>query len=938
MPKAVSTRPVPIYVWVPPAYSALYKIEVVRSSGALDDITDYILSGNLTDGATDTIGNFQFEIDNSSENYTNVWTGNEVLNFYCDYETTATTKRFRGRIEKISYKQNTVVITGRSESLSLLDVTVTKSYEAIETSAILLDLFSTYASGFTTSNVSASSTSITINWYQKPFIECVQELCRQAEFDFYIDSSLDAHYFAKNSVNNQTEAVVYDANLLEIGDFAYDRSLIKNRIIVYGADIGSLPLIYTKDDSASQIEIKELIIKDQNITTMEQAQERAEYELALSKDPPLVGDVTSIGLATLQPGERVRISSPYNNLQPSYYRVISFKHEFGDLYSTTLTIEKEPRKIFHLMKDRISNEQKRSDLPNPNEMRFSWNFDFNTDTGTHSNTEIVNGKLQIIGGGGGADPTNHADLQNLTYATSGHTGFQASGSYETANANIQIHVTGSGSPHTAAGVGADASGTASAGDSAHLSAFTHSDIALNTSARHTREHTMASASDHTDWPAGLDVTELSYVNGVTSAIQTQLDGKQASGTYVTSVTGTSPVASSGGTTPAISIPAATSAVNGYATSTQITKLDGIATGAQVNNISDANATDLTDAGATTLHKHDHGGMDGLTDDDHTQYVLRQSAANVVINDTGGDFDFRIEGDTDANLLCLDAGTDKVGIGTIAPTAKLHIKKAATNPSVDSFKLEETTTGDTGYITMGAGGSTTSGFYPFVYLVGAGSTPWGGLFEGALPVAQDAIANAGFVFRGGRVGFANLAAADAIRFQKSDGTNLMVISYDGRIGMGMASAGGVRLAVQGTGTTTGYGYYHQSSAGTANFYTQDDGVGYLRAAAWTYGSDRKLKENIVYLGTETKEIERIMQLKPAKFDYIDGVKNSLGFIAQDVQLIYPDLITNIAPDKSKEPTLGMKTTELIPYMIKAMQEQQIIIKDLIKRIEILEAVK
>lgn len=30
-------------------------------------------------------------------------------------------------------------------------------------------------------------------------------------------------------------------------------------------------------------------------------------------------------------------------------------------------------------------------------------------------------------------------------------------------------------------------------------------------------------------------------------------------------------------------------------------------------------TDLTDAGATTLHKHDHGGMDGLTDDDHTQY-------------------------------------------------------------------------------------------------------------------------------------------------------------------------------------------------------------------------------------------------------------------------------------------------------------------------------
>jgi hypothetical protein len=45
---------------------------------------------------------------------------------------------------------------------------------------------------------------------------------------------------------------------------------------------------------------------------------------------------------------------------------------------------------------------------------------------------------------------------------------------------------------------------------------------------------------------------------------------QAAGTYVTSVTGTSPIVSSGGTTPAISIPAATSSVNGYLTSTDWT--------------------------------------------------------------------------------------------------------------------------------------------------------------------------------------------------------------------------------------------------------------------------------------------------------------------------------------------------------------------------------
>lgn len=41
------------------------------------------------------------------------------------------------------------------------------------------------------------------------------------------------------------------------------------------------------------------------------------------------------------------------------------------------------------------------------------------------------------------------------------------------------------------------------------------------------------------------LTELSYVKGVTSAIQTQLNGKQASGSYLTDVTADSPLSGSG---------------------------------------------------------------------------------------------------------------------------------------------------------------------------------------------------------------------------------------------------------------------------------------------------------------------------------------------------------------------------------------------------------
>ena len=395
-----SLQRVPTHIWIPPIYDALYKIEVVGDTTT--DITDLILGGKLTDGVTETIGNFEFTIDNSAETYTDFWSNNDVSNVYINYAKTATTKRFRGRIEKVSYQNNTVRITGRSESSKLLGITVTKEYAATETSVILKALFDSYATDFTQTNINASTKSVTATWYQKPFWECVQELCHLSGFDCYIDADLDCHYYESGTVNNTTEAVVHDSNLFEVGDFAYDQSLLKNRIIVYGADVGELPLIKTAEDATSQAAygVKELIINDSSITTETQAQERADYELDISKDPPLVGDVTCKMLAVIQPGENIRISAPYSNLNPAYYKIVTFSHDFDSL-QTNLTIEKEPRKIHHLMRDRISNEQKLSETPNPNEMRYSWNFDYGTDTGTHSTTEITENVLKTDGSASG---------------------------------------------------------------------------------------------------------------------------------------------------------------------------------------------------------------------------------------------------------------------------------------------------------------------------------------------------------------------------------------------------------------------------------------------------------------------------------------------------------------------------------------------------------
>ena len=48
------------------------------------------------------------------------------------------------------------------------------------------------------------------------------------------------------------------------------------------------------------------------------------------------------------------------------------------------------------------------------------------------------------------------------------------------------------------------------------------------------------------------------------------------------------------------------------------------------------------------------------------------AGTFVFNESGADKDFRIEGDTDANLFFTDASTDRVGIGTSSPWTKLSV--------------------------------------------------------------------------------------------------------------------------------------------------------------------------------------------------------------------------------------------------------------------------
>lgn len=90
-----------------------------------------------------------------------------------------------------------------------------------------------------------------------------------------------------------------------------------------------------------------------------------------------------------------------------------------------------------------------------------------------------------------------------------------------------------------------------------------------------------------------------------------------------------------------------------------------------------NEIDITIAGASsstspggndTEIQYNNGGSFGGV----SVLTYNDSNDNLVFNEAGGDNDFRMEGDTDPNLIFLDASTDFVGIGTAAPVQKLDV--------------------------------------------------------------------------------------------------------------------------------------------------------------------------------------------------------------------------------------------------------------------------
>jgi uncharacterized coiled-coil protein SlyX len=121
----------------------------------------------------------------------------------------------------------------------------------------------------------------------------------------------------------------------------------------------------------------------------------------------------------------------------------------------------------------------------------------------------------------------------------------------------------------------------------------------------------------------------------------------------------------------------------------------------------------------------------------------------------------------------------------------------------------------------------------------------------------------------------------------------------------------------TSTSNVFQRFYINSSGTGSGQINANGAS---AAAFGSFSDERLKENIVDL---PPQLQNICDLRPVEFDYKDGSGHQIGFIAQEMQEVYPDVI---GETEGTLTVTGWSKTEA--RLVKALQEA-------IGRIEALE---
>ena len=252
---------------------------------------------------------------------------------------------------------------------------------------------------------------------------------------------------------------------------------------------------------------------------------------------------------------------------------------------------------------------------------------------------------------------------------------------------------------------------------------------------------------------------------------------------------------------------------------------------------------------------------------------------VTINDSGADVDFRVESDDNANMLFVDGGEDRVGIGTGTPSQPFELRKDQNSDTTAQIWNDTAGTGAAsalrlktnsalGIIAVQDDGYTSSGVYQADAMsIFSASTASGGLLlgtEGDYPISF----------------YQNNAKAWEI-----DSTGAIVspsFATDG-------NTDGFKIDKANEYTV----YYAQDGNGNRDFARYYNGDGYIGRVRWSGGSlsfenlsDYRAKENVVDI---TDATARLLQLKPKRYNLKSGVITLDGFLAHEVSPVCPEAV-------------------------------------------------
>jgi hypothetical protein len=135
------------------------------------------------------------------------------------------------------------------------------------------------------------------------------------------------------------------------------------------------------------------------------------------------------------------------------------------------------------------------------------------------------------------------------------------------------------------------------------------------------------------------------------------------------------------------------------------------------------------------------------------------------------------------------------------------------------------------------------------------------------------------------------------------------------------------------STTTYEAY-STGASAFRFYVGYGGTIFATSTTISAISDIRFKENVRDLDAG---LAQVMALKPRLYDWKEGkgadIKNARGFIAQEFETVFPDLIDEWKDPvpEGEEPYKSVRA-DLIPVLVKAIQEQQALITSLTARMD------